>query len=57
MLLKMSKRGEHFTAENVRSIRPGFGLPPKYYEDVLGKVATRNISRGTPMQKDMGQNK
>lgn len=42
--------GETFTADNIRSIRPGFGLAPKHYETVLGRRATRDIKRGTPLQ-------
>jgi pseudaminic acid synthase len=41
--------GEPFTAANVRSIRPGHGLPPKYLGDVLGRAAARNLKRGTPL--------
>ncbi len=43
------KKGEKFTAKNVRSIRPADGLEPKYYEDILGKKATKDIERGTPL--------
>lgn len=41
--------GEAFTAENVRSIRPGFGLAPRYLPLVLGRAATRQIPRGTAL--------
>jgi N-acetylneuraminate synthase len=41
--------GELFTADNVRSIRPGHGLPPKYLSEVLGRKATQDIPRGTPL--------
>ena len=47
------KKGEIFTKENVKSIRPGFGLHPKCYEEVLGKKSNCDISRGTPLKKDM----
>ncbi|MCL6649954.1 MAG: pseudaminic acid synthase [Chloroflexi bacterium] len=42
--------GERFTAENIRSIRPGHGLPPKYLPAILGARATRDLPRGTPLQ-------
>jgi N-acetylneuraminate synthase len=41
--------GGQLTADNVRSIRPGHGLAPKHLPDVLGRRATRAISRGTPL--------
>lgn len=43
------RAGEVFTAENVRSIRPGFGLAPIHYEDVLGQRAKTDIEKGTPL--------
>lgn len=42
--------GELFTADNVRSIRPGHGLEPVHFPTVLGRRATGNIARGTPLQ-------
>lgn len=44
------KAGEKFTKENIRRIRPGFGLPPKYYEQLIGKVAAVAINRGTALR-------
>jgi len=42
-------RGERFTRDNVRVIRPGYGLPPRLLGVVLGRRATRAIARGTPL--------
>ena len=43
------KAGEPFTSQNVRSIRPASGLHTRYYDDILGKTATRNITAGTAL--------
>ena len=43
------KAGDKFTEENVRVIRPGMGLAPKFYELVLGKIARQDIKAGTPL--------
>lgn len=40
--------GEEFSPANLRAIRPGFGLAPKYYDQLLGKRVTRPVKRGTP---------
>ncbi len=49
------KAGEKITPDNVRSIRPHYGLHTMYYEEVLGKTAVRDISRGTPLAWEMIQ--
>jgi N-acetylneuraminate synthase len=41
------------TKDNVRSIRPGLGLPPAQLWSVLGKSATRDLKRGEPLAADM----
>lgn len=43
------KKGEVFTPQNVRSIRPSDGLHPRYYEQILGKPATKDLPFGTPL--------
>ena len=48
-VVKDVEKGERFTKENVRSIRPGDGMDPNRKPDILGKTATRKISRGTPL--------
>ena len=49
-VVKDMEVGDTFTKENVRSIRPGYGLPPKYLKDILGCQATRDIVAGTPLE-------
>lgn len=46
------KQGEEFSSENIRSIRPGFGLHPKYYNQILGQKATRDYFKGDRLQWD-----
>lgn len=48
--VKDIKKGEIITEENVRIIRPGYGLLPKYYPEILGQEALVDIKRGTPMK-------
>jgi N-acetylneuraminate synthase len=43
------KAGETFTADNVRAIRPGFGMHTRHLPDVLGKCAARDVALGTPL--------
>ena len=43
------KKGTLISSENVRSIRPGFGLHPKYYKDILGKFFSKDVEKGTPL--------
>jgi pseudaminic acid synthase len=52
-IAKDTLAGEALTRENLRTIRPGFGLPPKYFEVVLGKRVTKNVKAGTPVQWDI----
>ena len=47
------RQGEELTKANVRSIRPGLGLPPVRLWDVLGKTASRDIARGEPLADEM----
>ncbi len=48
-VVKDMKEGEAFTTENVRSIRPGYGLHTRYLEEVIGRHASKELSRGTPL--------
>ncbi|MCC8358746.1 pseudaminic acid synthase [Salinimicrobium sp. ASW11-47] len=46
------KAGEDFTTKNVRSIRPGYGLHPRYFNEILGKTSSKNIERGTALTEE-----
>lgn len=52
-VVKDVKQGEVFTSENVKSIRPGFGLATKYIGEIVGKRARCDIKKGTPMSWDL----
>ncbi len=52
-IVKDMKKDDIFTEENVKSIRPGFGLPPKYYNKILGKRIKNDAERGTPLKNSM----
>ncbi len=47
------KQGETFTARNVRSIRPGHGLHTRHLQQIIGKCASRDVERGTPLSWDL----
>ena len=40
------KKGEVFTEENIRSVRPGYGMHPRYFKDILGKISNRDYEFG-----------
>ena len=48
-VVKDIKQGDKFSENNIKRIRPGHGLPPKYYEKLLGKMAEKNYSAGEPL--------
>jgi len=54
--IKDIKKGERLTENNIKSIRPGFGLEPKYWNKALLSKAMRDISRGTPISLDLIHN-
>jgi N-acetylneuraminate synthase len=47
------RAGEVLTAQNMRILRPGFGLSPKYFETLLGKHVNRDVGAGTPVSWDL----
>jgi N-acetylneuraminate synthase len=48
-LVEELKAGDILTRENVRAIRPGLGLPPKYIDVLLGRRINQNAKKGTPL--------
>lgn len=48
-VIKNIKKGETFTKDNIRVIRPAYGIEPKYYEYVIGKKATEDIEKAEPL--------
>jgi len=52
-VVKAIGKGELLTRENVRSIRPGFGLPPKYMAEIISKKATRDLFAGDALKWEM----
>lgn len=47
------RAGEVFTRQNLRAVRPGLGLPPKYYDTFLGRRVNRDVKQGTPVGWDL----
>ena len=47
-VVKDIKNGEIITEDNIRSIRPGFGLHPRYLNELIGKRVNKNLKKGTP---------
>ena len=47
------KKGDIFTPDNIRSVRPGFGLHTRYYEQILGKHIMQDAKMGTPLSWEM----
>lgn len=47
------RAGDVLTQENVRAIRPGLGLPTKYYEIILGKKVVKSVKKGTPVKWEL----
>ena len=54
-IVKDVKKGELISNENIRSIRPGFGLHPKFLSEIIGKEYISNQGKGTPISWDMIQ--
>lgn len=52
-VVKDMKKGESITEENVRSIRPGYGMHPKYLKEIIGKKVKKDVKKGTPLSWDL----
>lgn len=52
-IVKDSKAGEIITENNIKSIRPGYGIAPKHYDNIIGKVLAKDVKRGTAVSWDM----
>jgi N-acetylneuraminate synthase len=52
-IIKDLKAGDVLSSENLRVIRPGLGLPPKYYSMIIGKKVKKDVKRGTPVDWDL----
>lgn len=52
-VVKDMKKGDIFSSANIKIIRPGFGLPPKYYVMIVGKKITKNAKKGTRLNWEM----
>ena len=52
-VVKEIKAGEPFTPDNVRSIRPGNGMAPKFFNEIIGRRAIIDIVSGTPLSRDL----
>jgi len=47
------KKGENFNENNLRIIRPGLGLPPKYFDILLGRSVKKDLKKGTPVNWEL----
>jgi sialic acid synthase SpsE len=51
--VKDIQEGEFLTEENIRSIRPADGLHPRYFDQIIGRIARNDIAKGTPITWDL----
>ena len=50
------KKGQIFSTKNIRRIRPGHGLEPKYYEKLINRKSPKNLKKGEPLKKEILKN-
>ena len=48
-----SKKGDVLSNENIKVIRPGYGLHPKYFNKLIGRKLKKTVKKGTPFKKNM----
>ena len=51
--IKDIKKGQKFSKDNIKVIRPGFGLPPEFYDSIINKIAKKTIKRGTALNRKL----
>ena len=54
-VVEYMKKGDVITEGNIRSIRPGYGMHPKFLHEILGKKVIQDLDRGQPLRKDFIQ--
>ena len=52
-IIKDMEKGDLFSEQNIRSIRPGQGLAPKYYDTILGRKVNLDVKKGTAVSWDL----
>lgn len=51
--IKNLKKGDVLNALDIKAIRPGFGIPPKYFDEIIGQTLNRDVERGDPVSFDV----
>ena len=51
--LNIVKKNERFTENNIKAIRPSYGMHPKFYQKIIGKISKKNIAEGERMKWDL----
>ena len=49
----LGRSGEKFSKENIKSVRPSFGMHPRYFKKIIGKQSTCNLKKGDRLTKDV----
>ena len=52
-VVKDMNAGGKLTEDNIRSIRPGYGMHPKYFKEIIGKKIRKDVKKGTPLSWDL----